>query len=1120
MDNQFDMFGGLPTPPAPEQFKLVQMQVFNWGTFSNLVTIAIAEKGFLFVGPSGSGKSTLLDAHATLTTPPKWVGFNLAAREGESGGHGTDRNLMTYVRGAWAQQTGKSGEATQQYLREGTTWSALAETYRSCNRTVTIVQVFWVRGKTTDRKEVKRTYLVVDRAFDIQELQPFADKDFDLKMVRAIPGVHVHEEFSGYGERFRRYVGIEQESSMRLLHKTQSAKNLGDINDFLRDFTLEPPQTFEIAKQLVDHFQALREAHATVVDTRRQIEVLTPARVAYEELLAHRVAMAELVQTRENLDSYKEQLKSKLLKAMVAGLAADVESNNEKAAYWRDQESQSKAKLVLLMGKRDGNAVAQIAKCEAELTIARNLLRGVEGTQVVVTAACGELDRALPESENDLLDLQLRARRHLVEMKARDSEAQAEREELRLDLREAQMKLRHVQTELAELARRRSNIPSQLLNVRNRICEALGVDESELPFAGELVDVKDSEQAWKGAAERVMNSFAKHILVPGVYFAKAKRFVNENHLGAQVNMYRTEHVGTGFAKPGSLASKLVYMDHALADWTRSKSCDLFDHQCVDSVDDFDTYRRAVTREGLVKSDASSLRKDDRYRVDDRSQWILGGDTRAKVASLQDALEVLNARVAELNTWIAALSSSPEKVELTRQMEKLMELSWAQVNLKSAQQQFEVAQQQLDTAKMALPDVEALEALISEEETNHSSSQKEASRLEASALNLEEAIRAYSVRLAKLDAALLAKELTEEVIAELTTRFDAFAPRLEMDNLEQVAGQVKDALNKEERAVQAQLSNSLHAMTTQFREYIRDWPLKAANLDATEGSAPEFFEMLHQLEVDGLPQYEERFLNLLHEQGTQEMMRLQVQLENERRDIRTRMEAVNASLKTTAFNKGTHLVIEPKEKSIPEVMAFRQNLKEAYGNYLQGSTPADIEKRFTALNEIVKRLESQEAPAKAWRELCLDVRRHVEFIIREINEQGEELEVYRSGAGKSGGQRQKLTATILAAALRYQLGGKETGMPKFSTVFMDEAFDKADSEFTDLAMKVFETFGFQLVVATPMKSVMTLEPYIGGAGYVHIEERKHSRVVHVAYKDEEKKLDFGAFGVSNEADEDI
>jgi uncharacterized protein YPO0396 len=127
--------------------------------------------------------------------------------------------------------------------------------------------------------------------------------------------------------------------------------------------------------------------------------------------------------------------------------------------------------------------------------------------------------------------------------------------------------------------------------------------------------------------------------------------------------------------------------------------------------------------------------------------------------------------------------------------------------------------------------------------------------------------------------------------------------------------------------------------------------------------------------------------------------------------------------------------------------------------------------------------------------------------REIDDEtGAEVEAYRSGAGKSGGQRQKLASTCLAAALRYQLSGADDGVPSFATVVLDEAFDKADADFTRTAMNIFKRFGFQMIVATPMKSVMTLEPFIGGACVVHNADRRASSVLRIDYDQARGRLD--------------
>src|SRR3546814_15953612 len=104
------------------------------------------------------------------------------------------------------------------------------------------------------------------------------------------------------------------------------------------------------------------------------------------------------------------------------------------------------------------------------------------------------------------------------------------------------------------------------------------------------------------------------------------------------------------------------------------------------------------------------------------------------------------------------------------------------------------------------------------------------------------------------------------------------------------------------------------------------------------------------------------------------------------------------------------------------------------------------------------------------------------------------DLYRSCAGKSGGQRQKLAATCLAAALRYQLGGQDRALPSYSTVVLDEAFDMADAEFTAMAMNIFKTFWFQMSVATPMHTVMTLEPFIVCPRFVFPKDPKMSAVI--------------------------
>jgi uncharacterized protein YPO0396 len=248
--------------------------------------------------------------------------------------------------------------------------------------------------------------------------------------------------------------------------------------------------------------------------------------------------------------------------------------------------------------------------------------------------------------------------------------------------------------------------------------------------------------------------------------------------------------------------------------------------------------------------------------------------------------------------------------------------------------------------------------------------------------------------------------------------------------------------------------------------------------------------------------------MLRNQSHQNLAALATHLTQAARTMREKLDVVNESLARAQFNTGTFLRIASSDRNLEDVRQFRQDIHAALSHAWTGNRE-EAENRFIRLREIVTRLASQEPDAKRWRNMVLDVRQHADFIGREFDKDGIEIEVYRGGSGKSGGQRQKLATTCLAAALRYQLAGDADDPLVYAPVVLDEAFDKADNEFTALAMKIFVEFGFQMIVATPLKSVMTLEPFIGGACFVNIRDRKHSSVLMIEYDDETRRLRLNA-----------
>jgi len=1091
---------------ASDQFRLARIQTFNWGTFSNVFDFPIPVQGYLFVGPSGSGKSTVLDAHAALMTPPRWVDFNVAAREAER--HGRDRNVMTYLRGAWAHQTGDGGEYVSQYLRSGTTWSAIAETYRNeQDRVVVLAQVLWVKGNSTAPADAKRVFLTLEREFDVQELEFFAKNEFDARRFKHdLPDAKVHTEFSAYQERFRRLLGIDNERALRLLHKTQSAKNLGDLNVFLRDFMLDEPEAFGIAASLVNEFGELNEAHQEVVAARKQIQTLKPARDEHLELYRGINERNGLQAIQTAIDQYREHRRKLLVDERIAELEVEKEGSRQEVLRLAHIAEDEFVKLTDLQRQKLNMGADVLVRLEDDIRTAEAVkpLRMAKRDQA--TAACNVMGWAMPDSVVWFVQRVDAAKQHVLKARDLKKEVEERKDQLKDDLREASEEFTQTVAEVSSLERQKSNLPARLVALRERMAHDLSIPEEKLPFVGELVEVRSDASEWRGAIERVLGGFARSVLVDDKHYPAVSAYLNERNIGERLVYFRTIQQSSGRTPaPNSLVRKLNLAGGSLGDWVREELKHSFDVECADTLQAFRNSSRAVTREGLVKHNTMRHEKNDRHAVNDRSQWVLGFDNKEKLILYKKKAAELGGRISELQ---AALDRIGDEEDLQQQRllhcQNLSNLTWNDVDVGSVLMRIDDLNARLKAEREARPDLAVLDDRIKAQESIHRAAVDKKSEEDAKSKGIDQTIDKLNGKLVELAGLWPGCERPPAFADQISVRYVATGKDVTLENLDQVTATVERTLNAELRALDTRLTELKASIVQRFAEFNRLWPAVAGGLDATLASADDYLAKLKRLEDDNLPAYEDRFFALLREQSDQNLTLLATKLDEERSAIRVRMELVNESLRTAPFNPGTHLIIETTDRSLEDVRLFRANLRESLSHSF--SNDRDVaEERFKALAALVKRLASQETVDKNWRNLVLDVRQHVEFVARELDEEDIEVEVYRSGAGKSGGQRQKLAATCLAAALRYQLGGPDRALPSYSTVVLDEAFDKADAEFTAMAMNIFKTFGFQMIVATPLKSVMTLEPFIGGACFVHIRDRKKSAVIHIEYDGDTQRL---------------
>jgi len=277
-----------------------------------------------------------------------------------------------------------------------------------------------------------------------------------------------------------------------------------------------------------------------------------------------------------------------------------------------------------------------------------------------------------------------------------------------------------------------------------------------------------------------------------------------------------------------------------------------------------------------------------------------------------------------------------------------------------------------------------------------------------------------------------------------------------------------------------------------------YPLETQETDASPDAASAYRAMLEQLQSDGLPGFERRFKELLNENTIREIANFQSQLSRERQSIRERIEKINQSLHAIDYNPGRFIRLEAGQSVDAEIRDFQQDLRACTEGALTGSEDDEYsEAKFLQVKAIIERFRGREGQTDAdgrWTKKVTDVRNWFVFSASERwREDDREHEHYADSGGKSGGQKEKLAYTVLAASLAYQFGLEwgETQSRTFRFVLIDEAFGRGSDESTRYGLQLFQKLSLQLLIVTPLQKIHVIEPYVAAVGFVHADDGQRS-----------------------------
>lgn len=1081
-------------------FRLQRLEVFNWGTFDGRVwTLRLDGHNALLTGDIGSGKSTLVDAVTTLLVPAHRIAYNKAA-----GAESRERSLKSYVLGFYKSERQETlGNAKPVALRDFNNYSVILGVFHNAgyNKTITLAQVFWIKEA---QAQPARLYVGCEHELSIAaDFSAFGSEITGLRKKLRAERVDLFDSFPPYAAWFRRRFGIENEQALELFHQTVSLKSVGNLTDFVRSHMLEPFDTAPRIEALIGHFEDLNRAHAAVLKAKQQLEMLNPLVSDCERQRELNQIADDLRACRDVLRHWFASLKLELVEKRLNTLHEEqtrcriaIERLEERRRNQQEQERQLRRSIADNGGDRVEQIAQEIRQRQDELTRRQHKAKRYEDL-------LRDLGREAATSEAQFLHQHEEIKLCNESIAEEENKIQNQLTEANVSFSRKRDDYEQLRTEINGLKARVSNIDEKQINIRRLLCQTLKIAEAEMPFAGELLQVREDEKRWEGACERLLRGFGLSLLVPEQYYADVAQWVDHTHLRGRLVYFRVRQGGRAdlpSLQHNSLARKLqVKPDSPFYPWIEREIAHRFDLACCETQEQFRREARAITQAGQIKAPGERHEKDDRSRIDDRRYYVLGWSNTEKIAALEKDATRQEGELADIAAHISTLKQQQE--ELKNQLSVLSklgeyrdfrELDWQPVadkitHLEAEKRELEAASDLLKSLTEQLTrlelDQQKTDAQRDEQKDKQSKNEQKISAAEELKQQAQTLIADLSGEQTQRFAQL--EKMREEALGNHTLTVES------CDNRER---DMRDWLQGKIDAEDAKIKRLAEKILKAMVEYKGKWPLETSDVDANLAAAPEYQMMLHQLRSDDLPRFEDRFKQLLNENTIREVANFQSQLARERETIKERITQINTSLTQIDYNPGRYISLEAQMNTDAEIREFQNDLRSCTEGALTGSEDEQYsEAKFLQVKHIIERFRGRHESSeldRRWTAKVTDVRNWFVFAASERwREDNTEHEHYADSGGKSGGQKEKLAYTVLAASLAYQFG-LEWGAVRsrsFRFVVIDEAFGRGSDESAQYGLQLFSQLNLQLLIVTPLQKIHIIEPFVASVGFVHNQD---------------------------------
>ncbi|MDP3704811.1 MAG: SbcC/MukB-like Walker B domain-containing protein [Legionellaceae bacterium] len=1051
-------------------YRLVDLEVFNWGTFDGAIWhMALDGHGCLLTGENGTGKSTLIDAFLSLLVPNKRRSYNMS-----SGSERRERNETTYVRGAYQREKTRGDQIQVKYLRNEQSLSALVAHFANplTKDRIALAQFFWFESG-----ELRKCLVISHDVFSLKAILDQVKTPTDLRYnLRQLPHTTIFPSFSDYQDYFVRYMGVRSNKGMDLFNQVSTIKQIGNLNEFVRQNMLEETDMESLLDEFFHTFEDLTFAHQAIINARLQIESLDGIDKDARKFSETTLKLDQTTQLQTYLPRYFSAKQYEVLMQKQRELAHALAMHHENTQSVEQTIDHVQEKLATLTHSVDGK------DRDERLKVIR---RELHDTELMHKRCHG--DRKKLEAVRTVLGLTasltlenfIKEQSSLATMKS-DIETNKlitspQVFSLRQTEHKIQQQMQGLSEELLATQKNKTLMPYQYLELRRMLCEKLGLSPSDLPYAAELMSVKESEAKWRLAAEKLLRPLALKLLVPASYFMEANQILRSQNIGMKVVLQRIDleqPYNTSPSEKDFLITKLEFLPRAKqSDWLKNHVCDQFSYQCVEDMQVFQASSRAITVEGLIKRHTHVSEKDDRAMS--HAQYLLGWAHEDKVQRLTEESKGLKARLQEVKQELQHIEAR--------------ELQGEQHIALLAQRQLFDSFDLVNTAlwEKKLKTLEAqCESLMKQPETKEMNTLQQ--QLKILATDRDDALAQGAVirnELEKIPGQLDRLSLllhTFTTSEALNTELDRLITTLSNKEKETTALELEGRLAEILRANLARLAETKHhlgiSLVRKMTGFKAKFPEVSIDMEASLDDLPSFLQRYNMLKKEDLPTHETRFKKLISKSVVTDLTAFKSTLELNAEHIKESIEHLNTSLKNIAYSDTSYVQIRMTKTKDTDIREFQAILRNAIQMKGLQQDELDLEESFQRIRSMITRLKND----MKWSSRVTDVRNWTDFFVVELAQEGDdEISFYSDSAGLSGGQKAKLAFTILASALAYQYGlNSETTLEKsFRFVVIDEAFSKSDDRNAQYALELFRKLGLQLLVVTPLDKLDIIKPYV-------------------------------------------